>query len=340
MRIGPSVLMMVAVIGVPRGVAAQSRPNGDAGSGESYEQLLKKGEAAVIDSDWKACVHYFERARALRADDPLVYLAIGRCSLEDGDNVRAVRNLQEGIQRYPLEDKRREKAESLLERARQRVGAFTVELSPREAEIKIADQPLELDDKGRAFLEAGRHPVTVSADGYQTLTAELEVKGGESKELIYVLQKARAPETELAAAPAAALPAAASPASTADSASAPGSERAEDTGGGFPLVPVVVAGVGGAMLIGAAVTGVMALVEQSELEQKCRDDVCDPDLESTKQSADTLATVTDVLWVAGVLTVGTGVVLHFVLPGEPSESASVTPVVGPSVAGLCLDGRF
>ena len=152
MRTGLSAVMLIAGLSWAGGTAAQGEPGG-----ESYEQLLKKGEAAVIGSDWKACVGHFERARELRPDDPLAYLAIGRCSLEDGDNIKAFQNLQRGMQQQSLSEKQRARAESLLKRARQRVGVYTFKLSPESARASIAGKPVQLDEEGRKLLEAGRY---------------------------------------------------------------------------------------------------------------------------------------------------------------------------------------
>jgi len=104
MRIGLSTLTVIAVLSWGQAVNAQGKAGGEAkkgsGSDDAYQELLKKGEAAVIGSDWEACVKFFKLARELNPDDPIVYLAIGRCSLEKGDNIQALRNLQRGMQRY------------------------------------------------------------------------------------------------------------------------------------------------------------------------------------------------------------------------------------------------
>lgn len=102
---------------------------------------------------------------------------------------------------------------------------------------------------------------------------------------------------------------------------------ADDDGGEFPLVPVILMGTGGAMIIGSVITGVMASSAQSELEDGCPDmKNCDPDLEDTQSKGQTLALVTDILLFGGIATAGVGVVLLVLDMGSGGEESSDTPV--------------
>lgn len=107
------------------------------------------------------------------------------------------------------------------------------------------------------------------------------------------------------------------------------------SGGEFPLVPVIVMGAGGVLALASIGTGVAALGAQSDLDEQCPEKEgtrrCDPasDWESTRDSGQTMALVTDILWITGGLAVGAGVALLFLMdsgaetsPGAPMVSAS------------------
>jgi hypothetical protein len=88
-------------------------------------------------------------------------------------------------------------------------------------------------------------------------------------------------------------------------------------------VPWIVAGVGGAMLVGAAVSGIVVMNKVSKLESKCPDDTCpnDAGLDADRDSAKKWMRATDVLLVGGGVLVTTSV-LWLLLSNEggpPSE---------------------
>lgn len=98
-------------------------------------------------------------------------------------------------------------------------------------------------------------------------------------------------------------------------------------GGGMGVVPWVVVGVGGALLVGSLITGLLALDARSTLDRMCPTaDTCPPGFESTQSSGQALAITTDVLWVTGLVAAGTGVVLAVLdlTSSHPSEGASAT----------------
>src|SRR4051812_5840897 len=76
---------------------------------------------------------------------------------------------------------------------------------------------------------------------------------------------------------------------------------------GPSAAPWVVMGIGGAMLIGGAITGVVALDKTHGIESKCKDNVCPKtfDLDGERSSAKTFVRVTDVLLIGGsIVTLG------------------------------------
>jgi tetratricopeptide (TPR) repeat protein len=104
----------------------------------------------------------------------------------------------------------------------------------------------------------------------------------------------------------------------------------------FPVGPVVVMGVGGAMVLTSVITGIMASGKESDLEKGCPEKTnCPAELEDTKSSGETLALVTDVLLFGGLATAGAG--LAWLLlggsdGGEASEPAAAV-YCGPGACG-------
>lgn len=91
----------------------------------------------------------------------------------------------------------------------------------------------------------------------------------------------------------------------------------------FPVGPVIVMSVGGAMMLGSIATGLMASGAQSDLEDECPTRMnCSSDLEDTKSKGETMALVTDVLLFGGVAVAAGGAAWWLLGSGASSESAS------------------
>jgi tetratricopeptide (TPR) repeat protein len=76
------------------------------------------------------------------------------------------------------------------------------------------------------------------------------------------------------------------------------------------VVPWVVMGVGGALIVASVGTGVAALGKSKELEENCFDATsCPRSQEDNINKARALSTTTDVLWISGAATAVTGFVL-------------------------------
>jgi tetratricopeptide (TPR) repeat protein len=94
-----------------------------------------------------------------------------------------------------------------------------------------------------------------------------------------------------------------------------------------PLLGYTVTGLGAAMIIGGAVTGVMSLAQHATLDKHCPNDRCLPGYEGELDRYDTLTTLTGVLLIggAGVLAVGIGLWLWLDDDDDQAEPPLVTP---------------
>jgi tetratricopeptide (TPR) repeat protein len=142
-------------------------------------------------------------------------------------------------------------------------------------------------------------------------------------------------------------------ASAPESTAAPDAATAESgpRSSAFPVVPVILMGAGGAMVVTSIVTGLMAVSKHGEWEdarKACvRDDSCTSlaparvsELNDVKSSGQALATVTDILLFGGLAVAGTGVVLLLLDSGGSGESAppSATTAGFACVPGACQAG--
>lgn len=91
--------------------------------------------------------------------------------------------------------------------------------------------------------------------------------------------------------------------------------------------PILLMAGGGALLVASVITGVMANGVESDLEDKCPNNLCpaEVDLEGERSKGNTLIALNAITGVAGVLALGTGVV--WLLMNGGNDDAAPTPPV-------------
>lgn len=194
----------------------------------------------------------------------------------------------------------------------------------------------EVPPGGRIVLKlaSGKHTLVATGEGKRA-SLELEVEAGARLERSVEVTDASAAPTPVPAAPAPAT-------SSVDSrSSSSGSLTTLQTTG------LVVGGVGVAALLGGAVTGFIGLGKQGDLDERCPDGECHFDsdaekeaIESDRDSLRTLGTLTTAFLVGGGVLTATGVTLYLVGGPSSEEKVSLTPAVGPGIAGLSARGTF
>ena len=189
----------------------------------------------------------------------------------------------------------------------------------------LAGSP-QLDAETRLNLEARLRAMKDAAARGGTLAAEPGAAPTASP------APAPTPVPQPAAAPVATAP------EPSPAASGSGAEPADSS-----IVPLVLLGAGGALILGGAVTGVIVLGQVGDLEDACPNDRCPDDASlDDRDSAKTLALVTDVLLAAGVVTAAVGAVL--LLTGDDADAergAAGTAIgCGPTGCMASVRGRF
>jgi hypothetical protein len=192
-------------------------------------------------------------------------------------------------------------------------------------------------------LRAGTHTLTAtSSDGKQEKW-EVVLSPGRTVEHRFEFAAASAAAPAVTPAP--------GPTDAVQPMPTPGPSMSEEPKKGSPLrlVGFVAAGVGGAALVGGVVTGLMAKSKDKKATDACTNNVCPTSAEGDFDSAKSLATVTNVLFIGGGVLAAAGVGLIIVggkTSGEnPKTAASaprlrLTPLAGADGAGLFATGSF
>lgn len=229
--------------------------------------------------------------------------------------------------------------ETLL--ARGNLATLKLESSDPEARISVARQgstaPVQVyrltDGKAELGVRSGTLTV-VAKTGEKRLEWSVVLASGESAS--HVFDFAAPPEA----------PAGASPAPSA--ATDPG----VDQGGGMSglrIAGLATAGVGVLALGGGVVTGVLSQSKAKSAEDKCIESTCEESTEGDFDSAASMATVANILFITGGVLTAAGVTMVVLGGNKSSEHAApagshpllaLSPLVSPGGAGLFAHGSF
>lgn len=105
-------------------------------------------------------------------------------------------------------------------------------------------------------------------------------------------------------------------------------------------LPIVLMGTGGAILLGSAVTGGLALSKANKLDDKCDGSACPQSEKSNVDATKTLAIATDVLWGVGAAAAVTGLVLFLTGVLDSEREVPIAFGVTPHSISTQLSGRF
>jgi len=107
------------------------------------------------------------------------------------------------------------------------------------------------------------------------------------------------------------------------------------------MVPIVLMGAGGALVLGGAVTGFLTKGKTDDLDGTCESKGCPASESDNIDSAKTLAITTDVLLGVGIVTAGVGAVLFFTGALDSERQVPIANLsCGAHACGATLTGRF
>jgi hypothetical protein len=196
-------------------------------------------------------------------------------------------------------------------------------------------------------LRSGSHKIVVTSSDGKTETWEVVLSPGRSVDHRFELGTA-APAATPAAAPSGAQPPPTAAAPVAPGAQPPPAADQPKKSSPLKLVGFIAAGVGGAAIIGGVVTGLMAKSKDKKATDQCVNKVCPTAAEKDFDSAASLATVTNVLFIGGGVLAAAGVGLIIVGGKSSAENPNpasaprlrLTPVAGSGGVGLFATGSF
>ena len=164
-------------------VSAQEPPDG-------YLETIEIAVEAFGQGRWAAARAAFERAHAIYPNARTLR-GIGMCAFELEQYSDAVRYLRWSLSedRRALSGGLRSETEELLGRANVSVGYFRVVSDPDEAEFRVDGQVVPRSSSGEVMLSVGERTIRVSAPGYETLTRQIRVVGGEQETLSLSLRR-------------------------------------------------------------------------------------------------------------------------------------------------------
>lgn len=327
----------LAVLLVLWGVSSASAQDMRAQARQHFQEGVRRYEAR----DYEGALSEFNEAYRLKPH-PSVRVNIANCYERLGKPVEAVKHFEAylsetGSSIRPAERRQIQRTVTRLQRG---IGTLTVQLSPPGATVRVDGQPVDQVSSGPISLAEGAHILEVEAPGYAPERRQIAVRGEE-----------RTVET-IALAP------------TSPERSTSAIAQTDESGTTSKLhfnltTPVLVAGgITVAILVGAIATGVLALSADSDFEDalaRSRDtSLSDAERreavqegEDSADTANTLATVTDVLLIGTVIGAGVTTFLLFSEAGKERVNTQASrprlvasPFLDRNHAGVTLKGSF
>lgn len=258
----------------------------------------------------------FERAHAV-APNARTLRGMGLSAFESRDYVGAIQLLSSALAHpeQPLTEAQRTEAIEVITRAQGNVATIELELSPSTAALLLDGQPIALQD-GKLSLNPGEYRLEAHAADHESLALSIEAKPGHTQKHTLVLQR----------------PGRATPLVLEDGATAPARTRS--------IGPYVLAGSGGLLLLGSAITGALTAGAESDLRDSCKAGRCD---ESARDSGKRLQVMTNVLLPLGAGLLAGGVVWWILDTPRESQQAPGTQVLAAcsgSGCGVEVHGNF
>jgi hypothetical protein len=245
-----AVALAASLVLVP---AVQARAQGSTDTRDEARALFLKGKRLGAKHDWSGAFDALKRSFQIRASyDTAADLAYAALKLER--YAEAARRASYALQHQPTgETARRRKAVGhIFDEALAHVAQVKLTLDPSDATVSVDGGPAESGSKlgGALFLDAGKHTVEASADGYEPHSETVDAQAGG----IQTLELKLAPVADASAPPR--MPEsgpAAAPSSGAPPAADTGTKPLPPPPASRPLWPAL---VGGGVAVAGLATGI------------------------------------------------------------------------------------
>jgi hypothetical protein len=312
---------------------------------EDAKRRFQSGLDLFKEGNYQASLVEFKRAYEIAPNYNVLY-NIGQVYFQLQDYVNASKYLNQYLDegRQRITQTRRTEVEADLEKLKGRIAQVMVVVNVSGAQIYVDDQPIGTSPlREPLMVSAGRRVFSASREGRQTVRKTVEVAGGDRLEVQVELP-------ELAPGQAPSPPIVPPPPDGDGQVEPPPPDTGQPQPAAskpFPTAPVIAWSVTGALGIGAAVFGVVALGNDDELATLKQEGDPDRDeLSSAASSTTTMAAISDVFLVASII--GAGVSIYLTVDYASSDppaaaegtgtrrapSPTVAAKVGPGSVGL------
>lgn len=326
-------------IALPSQALAQHDPSNNSASSD-YRELIKLGIKEFSLANWVEARVLFRRAHELMPS-ARTYRSLGMVAFELRDYPTAVRALSLSLRdgRKPLTADMRREVEELLRQADRYIGHYEVaidgvvqtdarERGEASAAVKVDDKP-GVFLAGRWLLATGSHAVSATSGDGRKRVKRVQVEGGERARIDFASSHTTQAQ--------ALTPSEASPA-TRPNLNATGPQASED--GALPIVPIALAGAGGALVVAGIVTGLMAHGVEADLERACmQKSPCPEEHRDLQDRGNDLATATNVLLIGGGALAAFGLTFWWLSSPEQPDVA-LQAQLSPGLAYLGVEGRL
>lgn len=348
----PALGRVIALLICLTGSVARAADDTDREARERYESAVKLYEDGAYD----AALVELNRASELRPSYK-IYYNIGQVRFAMHDYAAAMDAYRQYLAKGgdKISAARREQVQKELNALAQRVAKLSVETDVPGAEVFVDDVSVGTTPlNGPVVINSGIRRVSVRHPDYLPQNRRLSIAGGAQDTVKFALIDRASAVTEPALPP----PVGAANGSASTSA-APRPSRPKPAASSAPPAPVQPApphahhvpwagwALTGAFAAGAAVTGVLALSENSSLkDDRGQLDVSPQDVSSKANKVRALATVTDGLAAAALITGGISLWLTLSSPSAETEHAASEGAglralrVGFGPSGISVKGGF
>lgn len=340
--------LLLWVLGTEAAAQEPRPPEPSTAEAVQARTLFQEGVAHYEARRYAGALTSFQEAYR-RKPHPLVLVNIANCYDKLQRPVEAIENFEAFLASAEGSDKQREEVRAAVAELQRQIGTIMFRVTPPSARISIDDveRPAGASDTQR--LQVGRHHVSISASGYETVLRLIDVHPHESTDVSVDLKPL--PNLEPAQAP---PPSASSPTETPENLSpAPAAALRQDARAATPRSGSSAAlwlagGTTFALGMSAVVTGQLALAANRDFHQNLNS-VRNPMLTELQRAgawargvdaanrADAFAAVTDVLLVMTLA--GAGLTTYFYLAGR-DETATGGVRVDAQAGRLRLQGKF
>jgi hypothetical protein len=183
-RLAPLALALSvasAFISAPATSFAQPKPAKKAT--EDAAVLKKQGDEAMLRLGYQDALAFYEQAFAL-SKDPALHYNRGRALEALGRFPEALAMFEAFVREAPPDLKSRvPKLEELVDTIRLRVAVLSLRTVPAGASVRLGDAVIGETPLSDKQVNAGKVKLEITADGYEPLKQDLELKGGKKTDL-------------------------------------------------------------------------------------------------------------------------------------------------------------